>query len=95
MKSDLEVDTDALCRTASALSGTAARVTGAAAHSPSPTPAPRWATVDAALRAAESARDEIARLGADLAETARQITETAAAYESADARAAARLRPAR
>jgi excreted virulence factor EspC (type VII ESX diderm) len=92
---ELKVDTDDLRRTASALSGTAARLTGAAGHAPSPTPSPRWATVDAAGRAAESARAELTRLGADLAETARQITEAAAAYESSDARTAARLRRAR
>jgi hypothetical protein len=95
MNPDLEVDTDDLRRTASALSGTAARVTGAAAPAPAPAPAPRWATVDAAVLAAEVARTQLAQLGADLAETARQITEAAEAYESADARAATRLRRAR
>ena len=95
MNPDLEVDTDDLRRTASALSGTAAGVTGAAAHAPAPTPSPGWATVDAAALAAEAARAQLAQLGLDLAETARQITEAAASYEAADARAAARLRQAR
>ncbi|HEY0532167.1 MAG TPA: type VII secretion target [Actinoplanes sp.] len=92
MNPDLEVDTDDLRRIVSALSGTASRVTGAAAHAPAPTPSPRWATVDAAALAAEAARTELTRLGADLADTARQITEVAASYEAADARAADRLR---
>jgi hypothetical protein len=95
MNPDLEVDTDDLRRTASTLSGTAARVTDAASHAPAPTPSPRWATVDAATLAAEAARAQLAQLGLDLAETARQITEAAQAYESADARAATRLRQAR
>jgi hypothetical protein len=95
MNPDLEVDTADLRRIASALSGTAARVAGAAVHAPAPTPTPRWASVDAAARAAETARAELARLGDELAETARQIGQAATAYEDADARAATRLRSAR
>jgi hypothetical protein len=95
MNPDLEVDPDDLRRIVAALSGTASRVTGAGAHAPAPIPSPRWATVDAATQAAESARAELARLGADLAETARRITEAATSYEAADARAAARLRRSR
>ncbi|MFI6075941.1 hypothetical protein ACIA5C_30750 [Actinoplanes sp. NPDC051343] len=95
MNPDLEVDTDDLRRIVAALSGTASRVTGAAAQAPAPAPSPRWATVDAAALAAAAARSQLTRLGADLAETARQITEAAASYEAADARAAARLRQAR
>jgi len=95
MNPDLEVDTTDLHHLAAALSGTASRVTAAAAHAPSAAPTPRWATVDAAEPAAAAARTELARLGADLAETARQIAAAADAYEAADARAAARLRRAR
>jgi hypothetical protein len=95
MHPDLEVDPDDLRRTASALAGTAARVTAAAAPAPAPTPSPRWATVDAAELAAEAARTQLVQVGLELAETARQITEAAHAYEAADARAAVRLRAAR
>lgn len=95
MNPDLEVDTDDLRRIVAALSSTATRVTGAATHAPAPPPSPRWATADAATEAAETARTELTRLGADLAETARQITEAAAAYDAADARATTRLRSTR
>ena len=95
MNPDLQVDTDDLHRLVSALSGTASRVISAAADAPAPVPSPRWATADAAALAAETAHTELARLGADLAETARQIAETAEAYRAADARAAARLGHAR
>jgi len=95
MNPDLEVDTDDLRRIVSALSGTASRVTSAAVHAPSAAPSPRWSTADAAALAAEAAHTELARLGADLAETARQIAETVEAYQAADARAAAHLRRAR
>ena len=92
MDPDLEVDTDDLRRVAAALTGTAAGVSGAAAQAPPAVPAPRWATSDAAALAADAARAQLILLGADLAETARQITEAAASYEAADARAADRLR---
>jgi hypothetical protein len=95
MHPDLEVDTDDLRRIVSALSGTASRVTAAAAHAPSAAPTPGWATAEAAARAAAAAHTELTRLGADLAETARQIAEATDAYAAADARAAARLRQAR
>jgi cell division septum initiation protein DivIVA len=95
MNPDLEVDTDDLRHAASALTGTADRVTAAPVQAPPAVPTPRWATSDASARAVDAARAQLARLGADLAGTARQIVETADAYEAADARAATRLRSAR
>jgi hypothetical protein len=92
MNPDLKVDTDDLRPAAAALAGTAARVTGAAAQAPPAVLFPRWATSDAGVLAADVARAQLPLVGADLAETARQITEAAAAYEAADDRAAARLR---
>ncbi|MEV6299332.1 hypothetical protein AB0M02_08010 [Actinoplanes sp. NPDC051861] len=92
MNPDFQAGTDELRQTASSLSGTAARVTGAAASAPFPAPSPRWATTAAAQLAATAARDLLAQLGADTEETARQIRAAAEAYEEADARAAARLR---
>ncbi|MGX6602794.1 type VII secretion target [Micromonosporaceae bacterium Da 78-11] len=92
MNPDLEVDADDLRRTASAVAGLADQVTTAASAEPVPATTPRWATTDAAALAAEATRGQLAVLGADLTETARRITEAAAAYEIADARAATRLR---
>jgi hypothetical protein len=94
MDPDLEVDTDDLRRAAAALTGTASRVNGAAAQAPPAILSPRWATSDAAALAADAARAQLILLGADLAETASQITAAATAYEAADARAATRLRSA-
>lgn len=95
MNPDLEVDTDDLRRAASALARTADEVSAAAGQAPPAVPTPRWATSDAAALAADAARAQLAQLGTDLAETARQIVAAAAAYEAADARAAGRLRPTR
>jgi hypothetical protein len=92
MNPDLEVDADDLRRVAAAVAAAAHRVTAGAAQEPVPPAIPRWATVDAAALAAEAVGQQLAVLGADLAETARQITAAAADYELADARAATRLR---
>jgi hypothetical protein len=92
MNPDLEVDADDLRRTAAAVAAAAAEVTAGTRHEPVPVTTPRWATTDAAALASEAARRQLAMIGADLAETARQITEAAAAYELADARAVTRLR---
>ncbi|MCM4079839.1 hypothetical protein [Paractinoplanes hotanensis] len=92
MNPDLEVDTEALRRAASDMAATGDRVTAATAEEP-PNPAiPRWAAADAAQQAAEAARAQLALLGADIGETARRVSESAAAYELADARAVTRLR---
>ncbi|MBM2619215.1 hypothetical protein JIG36_27050 [Actinoplanes sp. LDG1-06] len=92
MNPDLEVDTDALRRSGSDVATTAGRVSAAAADEP-PVPAvPRWAATDAALLAGEAARQQLTALGAEIEETARRITEVAADYELADARARTRLR---
>ena len=92
MNPDLEADTDELRRSAAALAATAARVSGSAAAAPPAEVTPRWATADAAVLAAEAARQQLTHLGAGLAETARRITAVAADYELADSRAATRLR---
>jgi hypothetical protein len=92
MTPDLQVDTDDLRHTAAALTGTATRTKATAAEAPATDPTPRWATTDAALLAADAARERLTGFGGDLAETARQIVAAADAYAEADARAAARLR---
>lgn len=92
MNPDLEVDTDGLRRAAAALDATAAEVSAGTGQQPPAEVTPRWATADAAVLAADAARQQLAQLGADLAETARRITTAAAEYEQADARAATRLR---
>jgi len=95
MNSDLEVDTDDLRRTASAVTDTATRVTAGTLQEPTVDGTPRWSTTEAAALAAGAARGQIAVLGADIADTARRIVAAAEAYEAADDRAAARLRSAR
>ncbi len=95
MNPELEVDTDELRRTATAMAAAADRVTAAATDRPVPPPGPRWATADAAALTADAAGQQLALIGADLDETARLIRAAAADYELADARAATRLRPGR
>lgn len=92
MSSDFHVDTEDLLRLASALRATADRVTGAATASPVIDPSPRWAATAAATLAAEAMRRQWEQLGGDVAGTARRIAASAAAYQDADARAAARFR---
>jgi hypothetical protein len=92
MNPDLEVDPDELRRRAAALAATAADTTADAARMPAAESSPRWCSADAATLAAEAARQQLALIGSDLAETADQIAEAAEAYELADARAATRLR---
>jgi len=92
MNPDLEVDAAELRRTASVLAATAARVRSAADQEPPAETTPRWVTADAALLAADAARQQLVHLGADLADTARRITAVAEEYELADARAVTRLR---
>lgn len=92
MNPDLEVDTEELRRAASALHATAAETAAGAASMPSAESTPRWRTADAAILAAEASRQQLQHLGADIAETARQVTAAAEAYQEADSRAAARLR---
>lgn len=92
MNPEIEVDTEELRRAASALAGTASETTTSAATPPSIPRIPRWHTTDAATLAAEAAQQQLRQLGVDLAETARQVTAAAAAYQEADSRAAIRLR---
>ena len=95
MNPDLEVDADELRRAASALTATAAKVTAGADQMPAAETVPRWQAADAAVLAAETARQQLVLLGTDLADAARRIAAAAGEYEVADARAAARLRLAR
>jgi hypothetical protein len=95
MNPDFEVDADELRRAASALSGTAARVTAGSSEAPAVPLIPRWQTVDAATLAVAAARRQLAVLGNDFDRTVQRIVEAAEAYASADARAAARLRSSR
>ena len=92
MNPDFEADTDELRRAASAVETTAAGVSAGTGQEPRPVLTPRWATADAAVLAAEAARQQLAQLGTDLAETARRISIAAADYEQADTRAATRFR---
>ncbi|MBU2668695.1 hypothetical protein KOI35_34820 [Actinoplanes bogorensis] len=91
MNPELEADTEALRRAASVWAATGDRVT-AAADDPAPPTVPRWVTVDAALLAAEAARQQLMAIGAEIEETARRIALVSADYELADARAVTRLR---
>ena len=95
MNADFEADADGLRQNAAAVTGFAGRVTGAAGPVPAVDPAPRWATTGITTLLADTARRMLSGLGHDTAETAEQINGAAAAYEQADARAAARLRQAR
>ncbi|GAA0534223.1 hypothetical protein GCM10010172_14060 [Paractinoplanes ferrugineus] len=95
MNPDFEVDTDELRQAASALSGTADRVTAGASAAPAVPHVPRWRTVDAATLAAVAARRQLAALGHDFETTARRMAEVAEAYAAADARAVSRLRSSR
>ncbi|MEU4621657.1 hypothetical protein AB0G04_16985 [Actinoplanes sp. NPDC023801] len=95
MNPDFEVDAESLLQDAAAVTGLAGRVAASAASAPTADPAPRWATTGAAELAADSARRLTALLGQDVAGTAERIRAATAAYQQADARAAARLRTAR
>jgi hypothetical protein len=95
MNHDFEVDAESLSDDATAVTGFAGRVAGAAGSVPGADPAPRWATTGASALTADATRRLVGLLGQDLAETAERIRTAAAAYEQADARAAARLRTAR
>ena len=92
MNPNLEVDTEELRRTASALTTTAVEATATAAAAPPAERTPRWRAADAAALAVEAVQQQLRCLGAHTAETARLITLAAAAYAEADARAATRLR---
>jgi hypothetical protein len=95
MNADLEAEAESLRRGAADTTGLAGRVTGATGSAPGADPAPRWETTGAAALLTDSARRVLAAVGHDTAGTADQIRAAAAAYEEADARAAARLRQAR
>ena len=92
MNPDLEVDTEELGRAASSLTTTATETSAAATAAPTVPHTPRWRTTDAAALATAAAQQQLQHLGAGTAETARQVTAAAAAYQEADARAATRLR---
>ncbi|MCU7723283.1 type VII secretion target [Actinoplanes sp. KI2] len=92
MNPDLEVHTEELRRTASALTTTAVETAATATATPPAERTPRWRTTDAAALAVEAVQQQLRHLGAGVEETARLVTAAAAAYAEADARAAVRLR---
>ena len=94
MKPDLTVDTTEVRAAASDLAAAGERVSAGAAGPPDPVPAPRWATTDAGALATEAIRRQLARLGAGITGTAREIDTAAVDYEAADERSATRLRAA-
>ena len=63
-----------------------------AADTPETVAAPRWATGDATLLAADAIRRQVAEAGAGIAATAREIVAAVLDYEAADQRSATRLR---
>jgi hypothetical protein len=95
MKSDLQLDVEAVRGCASALADTGARVAAGAARAPSPVSEPRWPAADAAADLAGAASGRIIAIGSDLAAAARQIAASADDYEAADRRSALRLRAVR
>jgi len=95
MSNDLEIDAGGARACASGVAATGARVTDGASRSPVPVQVPHWATSDAAATASDVARRRLTAVGADIAETARQIIAATIGYEAADERAAARLRGSR
>jgi hypothetical protein len=92
MNHEVEIDAGGARACASGVAATGARVTDGVARTPVPVAVPHWATSDAALLAADVARQRLTAIGADIAETARQIVAAVLDYEAADERAATRLR---
>src|SRR3954451_20657740 len=92
MNHDLEIDAGGVRECASGIAGTGARVLDGVARVPATVPVPPWATGDAAARAADAARRRLTQEGDDIAEAARQIVAAVLDYESADERAADRIR---
>jgi hypothetical protein len=95
MNQEFEIDAGGTRACASAMAATAARVTGGGTRTPVPVATPHWATSDAAALAADTARQRLTAVGAETAETARQIVAAVVDYETADDRAATRLRTTR
>ena len=91
MYPDLAVDADDLHHTATAMAGTADRLTAGTREEPTVDPTPGWATTEVAIMAGAAAGSRLGLLGDDLADTARSVHEAAEAYADADARAATRL----
>jgi hypothetical protein len=60
-----------------------------------PESVPGWVTSEAAASAAETARQRLTVVGAEIAATARQIVAAVVDYEAADGRTATRLRSVR
>jgi hypothetical protein len=91
MTFDLEVDADAVRVCVSALAVTTAEiVTGSAP--PSPPPAPSWESTAAATSLAGAFHQVLLTEAADLEAFRRSVLAAIAEYESADDRAADRLR---
>jgi hypothetical protein len=95
MKSDLDVDAEALRDCASAVAGSGARVAAGATQAPPTALVPRWATADAASALTTAAQTWLATLASRVTAASRQLTATADDYEAADVRAAQRLRAVR
>ncbi|GGQ66309.1 hypothetical protein [Couchioplanes azureus] len=89
MRPDIEVDTEGVRAWAAALARTGGRLH---ADPPSPVPGPHWSATDAGTVAAAAARRVLAALADDIITTGREAVSAARDYETADDRAAARLR---
>jgi hypothetical protein len=95
MNPDLDIDTGGVRECAAGIAATGARVRDGAARAPVTIPVPRWSAGEAATVVAEAARQRLAQVGDEIAEAARQIVAAVLDYESADDRAADRLREVR
>ncbi|MFG1607339.1 hypothetical protein [Actinoplanes sp. NPDC049265] len=93
MRSDLEVDTEALRGCAPPVHALADAV--AAAAVPGSVLVPRWDTSEAAAAMSEAARVRGRLLAGDLDRAADRLTTTAHDYEQADEQVAGRLRAVR
>lgn len=91
MTFDLEVDADAVRGCVSALAVTTAEVATGSAPPPPP-PAPSWQSTEAAISLADTFHQVLATEAADLAAFRHCVLAAIADYESADDRAADRLR---
>ena len=94
MKSDLEVDADAVRGCASALAETAAEV-HAGATAPQAVAMPRWQTTATAESLAGAMERALATLAGDLETLRGAVLAAVTDYEAADQRTADRLRRAR
>ena len=92
---DLKIDTGGVRECAAGITRVGARVVDTAARRPAGVLTPYWAAGDESLLAADAARQRLTRIGDEIAEAARQIVAAVLDYESADERAADRIRGSR